>query len=146
MRSTVLVCLALLASGQVFAQAPAAAAAPAVAPYKVVFDLTSQDPLDHKALIRWIKEISSANPRSDIEVVMYAKGVELVTQTKTTLAAEVKEAMALPRVTFKVCGTALKNQGIDKAQLLPKVEIVPDGIGEIVARQKDGWGYIKVMH
>jgi intracellular sulfur oxidation DsrE/DsrF family protein len=26
------------------------------------------------------------------------------------------------------------------------VEIVPDGIYEIISKQRDGWGYIKVSH
>ena len=26
------------------------------------------------------------------------------------------------------------------------VQVVPDGIGEIIARQRPGWGYIKVGH
>ena len=31
------------------------------APYRVVFDLTSRDSLDQKAVIRWVREISDAN-------------------------------------------------------------------------------------
>jgi len=34
---------------------------------------------------------------------------------------------------------------VDKSQLLPNVQIVPDGIGEIVAKQNAGWGYIKAI-
>ncbi len=41
---------------------------------------------------------------------------------------------------------AMKNQKLERSQLLPNVEIVPDGIGAIVARQHAGWGYIKVGH
>ena len=41
---------------------------------------------------------------------------------------------------------AMKNQQVDKSQLLPNVQVVPDGIGEIVAKQGAGWGYIKVGH
>ena len=37
-------------------------------------------------------------------------------------------------------------QQVDKSQLLPNVQVVPDGIGEIVAKQRAGWGYIKVGH
>jgi intracellular sulfur oxidation DsrE/DsrF family protein len=40
----------------------------------------------------------------------------------------------------------MKNQQLDKSQLLANVEIVPDGIGELVAKQSAGWGYIKVGH
>jgi intracellular sulfur oxidation DsrE/DsrF family protein len=40
----------------------------------------------------------------------------------------------------------MKNQHVDKSQLLANVQTVPDGIGEIVAKQHAGWGYIKVGH
>jgi intracellular sulfur oxidation DsrE/DsrF family protein len=54
--------------------------------------------------------------------------------------------MKNPNVTFKVCAVALRNNSVDTSQLLPGVETVPDGIYEIVSKQQDGWGYIKVMH
>jgi hypothetical protein len=48
-------------------------------PYKVVFDLTSDDPLDQAAVLRWLREIASVNPETDMEVVMYGRGLALVT-------------------------------------------------------------------
>ena len=53
-------------------------------PYKVVFDLTSRDSLDQKAVMRWVREITQANPKAQLEVVMYAKGFELVMPEKST--------------------------------------------------------------
>ena len=47
---------------------------------------------------------------------------------------------------FTACAIAMKNQQVEKSQLLPNVQVVPDGIGEIVAKQREGWGYIKVGH
>src|SRR5262249_38335735 len=117
-----------------------------VKPYKVVFDLTSGDPLDQRAVIRWIKEISEANPKTEMEVVMYARGLDLVVSGKTTMTSEVGEAMKTAKARFRVCAIAMKNQQVDKSQLLPNVGIVPDGIGEIVSKQNAGWGYIKVGH
>ena len=115
-------------------------------PYKVVFDLTSADQIDQRAVLRWIKEVSGANPKTEMEVVMYARGLDLVVSGKSTLAPEVAEAMKTAHVTFNVCAIAMKNQQVDKSQLLPNVQMVPDGIGEIVAKQSAGWGYIKVGH
>jgi hypothetical protein len=54
--------------------------------------------------------------------------------------------MKSAHATFSVCAIAMKNQQVDKSQLLPDVKVVPDGIGEIVAKQGAGWGYIKVGH
>jgi intracellular sulfur oxidation DsrE/DsrF family protein len=40
----------------------------------------------------------------------------------------------------------MKRYNIDKTQLLPGVEVVDDGIWEIIQKQQEGWGYIKVAH
>jgi intracellular sulfur oxidation DsrE/DsrF family protein len=115
-------------------------------PYKVIFDLTSADPLDQRAVIRWIKEVSAVNPNNEMEVVMYGRGLDLVVSGKTTMASDVADVVKSAKVTFNACAIAMKNQQVEKSQLLPNVQVVPDGIGEIVAKQNDGWGYIKVGH
>lgn len=115
-------------------------------PYRVVFDLTSRDTLEQKAVLRWLREVGTSSPDAQMEVVMYAKGFELVMPERSPYLADVKEAMKSPNVSFKVCAIALRNNNVDKSQLLPGVEIVPDGIHELVMKQQDHWGYIKVMH
>jgi uncharacterized protein len=115
-------------------------------PYRVVFDLTSRDSLEQKAVLRWLREVGASSPDAQMEVVMYGRGFELVMPERSAYVAEVKEAMKSPNVTFKVCAIALKNNNIDKSQLLPGVQTVPDGIYELVSKQQDHWGYIKVMH
>jgi intracellular sulfur oxidation DsrE/DsrF family protein len=115
-------------------------------PYRVVFDLTSRDTLDQKAVLRWLREVGTSSPNAKMEVVMYAKGFELVMPERSAFINDVKEAMKNPNVSFTVCAIALKNNNVDKNQLLPGVGTVPDGIYEIVSKQQDHWGYIKVMH
>jgi intracellular sulfur oxidation DsrE/DsrF family protein len=115
-------------------------------PYKVVFDLTSPDPLDQQAVLRWINEVTAVNPKTETEVVMYGRGLDLVIAGKTTRADDVAKAISEKHASFRVCAIAMKNQQLDKTQLLPNMEIVPDGIGELVAKQRAGWGYIKVGH
>lgn len=115
-------------------------------PYRVVFDLTSRDTLDQKAVLRWLNEVGTSSPNAQMEVVMYAKGFELVMPDRSMFAAQVKEAMKNPNVSFKVCAIALKNNNVDKSQLLPGVQTVPDGIHELVMKQQENWGYIKAVH
>ena len=129
--------LALLSADSVQAQSH---------PYRVVFDLTSRDSLEQKAVLRWLKEVGTSSPDAQMEVVMYAKGFDLVMPERSAYIAEVKEAMKNPNVAFKVCAIALKNNNVDKSQLLPGVQTVPDGIHELVLKQQDHWGYIKVVH
>jgi intracellular sulfur oxidation DsrE/DsrF family protein len=115
-------------------------------PYRVVFDLTSRDTLDQKAVLRWIKEVTTSSPDAELEIVMYGKGFELVMPDRSAYAADVQAAMKNPKVAFRVCAIALKNNNVDKSQLIPGVETVPDGIHELVMKQQDHWGYIKVSH
>lgn len=115
-------------------------------PYKVVFDLSSSDPIDQQAVLRMVTEIKAVNPGIEAEVVMYGRGLDLVIAGKTTRADEVAKAISDLHADFRVCAIAMRNQKVDKSQLLPNIQIVPDGVGEIVAKQRDGWGYIKVGH
>jgi intracellular sulfur oxidation DsrE/DsrF family protein len=133
-----ILCLTAVASWALLAQS--------TAPYRVVFDLTSKDSLDQKAVVRWIGEVTMTNPKAEIEVVMYGKGFELVMPDRSTMLAGVKEAMKLPNVSFKVCEIAMRNNKIEKSQLLPEVGTVQDGIYEIISKQHEQWGYIKVGH
>jgi intracellular sulfur oxidation DsrE/DsrF family protein len=114
--------------------------------YRVVFDLTSKDSLEQQAVMRWIREIRSTNPDAQLEVVMYGKGFGLVMPEKTSMAGDVKRALEDPNTTFSVCAVAMKNNNVAMSQLFPGVKTVPDGIYEIISKQREGWGYIKVVH
>jgi hypothetical protein len=119
---------------------------PQTQPYRVAFDLTSRDTLEQKAVLRWLREVGGSSPEAQMEVVMYGKGFELVMPERSAYLADVQTAMKNPNVKFKVCAIALRNNNIAAGQLLPGVETVPDGIRELVSKQQDHWGYIKVMH
>ena len=112
--------------------------------YKVVFDLTSGDTLSQQTAIRWINEVIKNEPTAQVEVVMFGKGLPLVVRDKSALANDVTSLATNKNVAFKVCAIAMVNQKLDKSQLLTGVQIVPDGIYEIVSKQQEGWGYIKV--
>jgi intracellular sulfur oxidation DsrE/DsrF family protein len=114
--------------------------------YKVVFDLTSGDTLSQQTAIRWVNEIIKTEPTAQVEVVMFGKGLPLVVKDRSALADDVTSLATNKNVAFKVCAIALANQKIDKSQLLAGVQVVPDGIYEIVSKQREGWGYIKVAH
>ena len=114
--------------------------------YKVVFDLTSGDTLSQQTVIRWVNEVIKTEPTAQVEVVMFGKGLPLVVKDKSALANDVTSLATNKNVAFKVCAIAMANQKIDKSQLLTGVQIVPDGIYEIVSKQKEGWGYVKVAH
>lgn len=114
--------------------------------YKVVFDLSSKDTVNHGTVIRELTLIREANPDAILEVVVYGQGLDMVLKNKTKNDQIIQQLIADKGVSFKVCAMTLSRNHIDKSQLISGVEIVPDGIYEIISKQQQGWGYIKVAH
>jgi uncharacterized protein len=135
MKRYLFVCLlAMLAASQVNSQ---------VKDYKVVFDITTKDTNVHKAVIKWCNEIANAYPDAKLEVVYYGQSLEMITQGKSVVANDVSRLASGKNVSFKVCSVAMKRWNVTESQLLPGVTTVPDGIYEILQKQREGWGYIK---
>lgn len=116
------------------------------ADYKVVFDIASKDTINHQTVVREANLIRESNSDADMEVVVYGQGLDLVLKDKSTQSIAVQQLIRDKKVSFKVCAMTMKRNNVDKSELLPGVEIVPDGIYEIISKQHSGWGYIKVAH
>ena len=136
MRKFILLSLFLIGGNFLFAQK---------VPYNVVFDVTTSDTIVHRMVTRWVSEIINADPSANVEVVFYAKSLGMIT-SGSTVSDSIAKFTAMKNVKFKVCEVAMKNNKVEKSQLLPQIQTVPDGIYEIISKQEDGWGYIKAAH
>ncbi len=136
-KQALLIVIILLCSNFSFAQK---------VPYNVVFDMTSDDTLTQKMAIKWISEVVDNNPDANVEMVFFGKSLGMIVQGRSIVADGIKSYADKKNVAFKVCAIAMRSNKIDKSQLLPGVQIVPDGIYEVISKQHDGWGYIKVSH
>lgn len=114
--------------------------------YKVVFDMSSRDSINQQAIVREIGLITGASPDAKLEVVIYGQGLELALKNRSAQQTAVEKIIASNKASFKVCAMTMKRNNVDSTQLVPGVEIVPDGIYEIISKQQAGWGYIKVGH
>ena len=114
--------------------------------YKVVFDVTSQDTIDHKLAIRWANEVLKAEPTAQVEIVLFGKSLAMITNQRSIVAADITRLTANKNASVKVCQVAMKANNVDVSQLVAGVQTVPDGIYEIISKQRVGWGYIKVSH
>lgn len=114
--------------------------------YKVVFDMTSKDTVNQQSLMRQLTTVRKLSPHAQLEVVIYGQGLDLVVRNKTTQETVLLDLLKDKGISFKVCEATMQRQKVDKTQLLPGVETVPDGIYEIFLKQQQGWGYIKVAH
>ena len=116
------------------------------ADYKVVFDMSSGDTVNHKAVVREINLITGYRPDAKLEVTVYGEALSMLLKDKSKVAAGIQDIINNKKGTFKVCAMTMKRQNVEANQLIPGVEIVPDGIFEIYSKQREGWGYIKVGH
>lgn len=112
--------------------------------YKVVFDLTSNAEAAQQQVIRDAGLIKDSHPDAKVEVVLYGQALDLVQSAKSAHATDIRDLIAKKGVSFKVCAIAMKHHHIEPSQLIAGVDVVPDGIYEIISRQKDGYGYIKI--
>ena len=108
--------------------------------------MSSKDTVNQQAIIREIGLILGSSPNAKLEVVIYGQGLDLVVKGRTKQESAVQQLIADKGIPFKVCAMTLKRNNIDQTQLVPGVETVPDGIYEIISKQQEGCGYIKVAH
>lgn len=114
--------------------------------YKVVFDVTSKDTVDHKLALRWANEVLKAEPTAQVEIVLFGQSLAMIAKDKSIVADAITKLSANKNASVKVCKVAMNAHNVDVSQLVPGVVVVPDGIYEIISKQREGWGYIKVSH
>ena len=110
-------------------------------PQKVVFQVSSNDTLVHKSLVKQLNNLLTALDQVTIEVVTHGPGVSMLQQNST-----VKNNLQLLQqrgVVFLVCRNTLTEKKIDPKTLLPFARIIPAGLAHIITRQSEGWSYIK---
>ena len=115
-------------------------------PYNIVFDITTGDTATHARVIRWSKGILESHPDAKIEIVFYGRALDMVVKGKSVVSADVIKLATEKKVTFTVCEHAMQVFSIDKSQLLNGVTTVADALYELIIRQQEGYGYIKVVN
>ena len=110
--------------------------------YKIVFHMTSNDTLVHKAVIKQINNALATAPKSQIEVVCHNHGITML-QISKTQQAEGIAALQAKGVVFAACENTLRERKIDKADIVAKSAFVPAGIIKVADKQMAGWAYIK---
>ena len=110
--------------------------------HKVVFQLSSDDTLVHKGLMRHLNNVLTAAPDARIEVVCHGPGINLLVRDKATVYDKIQQ-MKARGVAFAACENTLKEKNIPKDKIIPEAIFVPSALIEIITRQEEGWSYIK---
>ncbi len=110
--------------------------------HKIIFQLTTDDTLAHKALMKQLTNIKINAPDAEVEVVCHGPGVYMMVEAKSTVKSKLKE-LAEKGIRFVVCEFTLKDRNIDKSAIVKEAGFVKSGILEIVSKQEEGWSYLK---
>ncbi len=109
---------------------------------KIVFQLTSNDSLVHKAVIRQFKNILKEDPTVKLAVVCHGPGIEMLMKEKTVVYPSIQE-LSKKGVEFVACENTMVEKKMEKIQLVDGLKYVKAGIIEVAKRQQEGWSYIK---
>jgi intracellular sulfur oxidation DsrE/DsrF family protein len=130
---------ALLSAFGVFAQK----AKSKLPTHRIVMQLTSGDEKVHKSLTKQLNNLKDGWGDSvTIEVVCHGPGIDFLTTDKTKFKNEIYE-LKNRGIVFIVCENSLREREVPKEAILPDMNYVKMGIGEIVLKQEQGWTYIK---
>ena len=110
--------------------------------HRIVFQLSSDDTLVHKGLMRQLNNVLIAAPNTKIEVVCHGPGINMLMR-ETTLVLDKIQMFKTKGVTFKACENTLREKNISKDKIIAEAGFVPSALIEIVTRQEEGWSYIK---
>lgn len=109
---------------------------------KIVFQLTTNDTLVHKAVIRQFNNILKEDSTVKLAVICHGPGIEMLMKEKTIVKISIQE-LSKKGVEFIACENTMTEKKIEKSQLIEGLKYVKAGIIEVAKRQSEGWSYIK---
>lgn len=110
--------------------------------HKIIFQLTTEDTLAHKALMKQLNNITTVAPDTKIEVVCHGPGLNILIHDKTTVQDKIL-LMRKKGIEFVACEFSMSERNVTKDKIIPEAGFVKAGIIEIVTKQEQGWSYIK---
>jgi intracellular sulfur oxidation DsrE/DsrF family protein len=113
--------------------------------HKIVMQFTNSDSISQASVVGQVKNIRTAWPNAQIEVVCHGPGLDLLQANKSKAAEQVAE-WSNKGVVFAACGNTMKRRNIKKEDLLPSARVVPSAMIELTLKQEKKWAYVKGAH
>lgn len=113
--------------------------------HKIVMQFTNSDSLSQASVVGQVKNIRTAWPNAQIEVVCHGPGLDLLQANKSKASKEVAEWSG-KGVVFAACANTMKRRNVKKEDLVPTSVIVPSAMIELTLKQEKGWAYVKGAH
>ena len=113
--------------------------------HKIVIQFSDSDSLSQASVTGQVKNIRTAWPNAEVELVCHGPGLDLLVTSKSKASKAVADWSA-QGVTFAACNNTMRRRNIKKGDLLPSAQVVPSAMIELVLKQEKGWAYVKGGH
>ncbi|HNT49072.1 MAG TPA: DsrE family protein, partial [Cyclobacteriaceae bacterium] len=114
-------------------------------PHKIVMQFTDSDSLSQASVVGQVKNIRTAWPNAQIEVVCHGPGLDLLISKTSKASAQVAE-WSSKGVVFGACSNTMRRKNLKAEDLLKVSTVVPSAMIELTLKQEDGWAYVKGGH
>jgi intracellular sulfur oxidation DsrE/DsrF family protein len=117
-----------------------------MADHKIVFQISSSDPVTQNLVLNNAVNIRKHYGPDNVDVVVVAYGPGLTLLTKANKQAARVKSLAVSGITFDACNNTMKameKKTGKKPVLTEGVKVVPAGIADIVELQEKGYKYIR---
>jgi len=112
-------------------------------PRRIVFSLSESDPARVNAVLTNIGNVQKFYGIDNVQMalVAYGPGLRALLKADTPVKARIEGLMAID-VEIIACGATLETLHKSAADLIDGVDVVPNGLPEIVERQLRGWVHL----
>jgi intracellular sulfur oxidation DsrE/DsrF family protein len=144
-RSLILLAAGLLTGGAGLRETELADPKPSLdAPRRIIASLSEADPERANAVLSNMINVQTFYGQDLVEIrlVAYGPGLRHLLREGSTVAERIQSLQAYG-LSFVACGATLDTLGLTPASVLEGVEVVQNGLPEIVERQLSGWTYIR---
>jgi uncharacterized protein len=111
--------------------------------HRLVIQVSDAEPAKWNLALNNAKNVQEdlGKDQVDIEIVAYGPGIGML-KSDAAVNGRITEAT---RAGIKVvaCENTMRNQKLAKDDMHPDISYAPSGVTEIMARQREGWAYIR---
>jgi len=113
------------------------------AKHKVIFQVSDNDPRKWNLALNNAKNVQEdlGKDNVEIELVAYGPGLPML-KLESEVANRVSDALA-QGVKILACENTMTNTKTTRADMLPNLSYVKAGVTTLMARQREGWAYIR---
>jgi len=110
---------------------------------KGVFQVSDNDPAKWNLTLNNVKNVQQdlGAEKVELEVVVYGPGISML-KKESPVGARVAAALKAG-VKVVACENTMRNQKLKYGDMLPDIGYVPAGVVELMAKQREGFAYIK---